>query len=272
MRLGNFQFETFTAHHFNQYGQVKFTTAGNLKCIGSIRIFYAKCYIRFNFLLQTGTDMTAGYEIAFLASKRTLIYTENHGQSRFINLNAWKCIWVICVSYGFTNGDVLEAGHSNNITHLSFLYRSTLHTDPCKERAEIVFSGLFSISNAYRHTLAGGASGDTSNGYLAQIFISIQCGNNALKWSLVVSFRSRAVFNNGFKQRGQILAVIIHAVLGNTISCRCINKREVQLVIISFQFNEQVEDFTFYIADTLIRAVNLVNNYNRLQMMFQCLA
>ena len=60
--------------------------------------------------------------------------------------------------------------------------------------------------------------------------------------------------------------------LGNAVSGRAVNQREIQLVIICFQFDEEVQNFAFHVRNTLVRTVDLIDDNDRFQLMFQCLS
>lgn len=87
-RFTNLQFKPFTAHGFDQDGQMEFTTAGNLEGIWGIRILNTHGHVCFHFFIQAFTNMAACDEIPFLTGKRTVVDRKGHGQGRFVNFDA----------------------------------------------------------------------------------------------------------------------------------------------------------------------------------------
>jgi len=270
--FGNFQFKTFTAHSFDKHGEMKFAAAGNLECIGGVRVFYAKGHIGFDFFIKTGTDVAGGDEVPFLACKGALVDMEHHGQCRFIDVDGRKGFGICCISYGFADVDILEACHGDNVAGLSFLHGSPFHSLPGEEGANMVAADFGAVGNGYRHALFSGAPGETANGYLAQVIVRFQCGHHNLQAAVGIHVRAGAVFQDGIKEGSQVLAFIVHMELGNAVSGGAVNQWEIQLVVICFQFDEEVQNFAFHVGNTLVRTVDFVDDNDRFQLMFQCLS
>ena len=83
--------------------------------------------------------------------------------------------------------------------------------------------------------------------------------------------RSRYLLDDGFHQRLQVLAVIVHAVFRYAITRRSIDDREIELVIISIELHEQLQNLVIDIIHTLIRLINLVDDDDRLQLLLESL-
>ena len=90
--------------------------------------------------------------------------------------------------------------------------------------------------------------------------------------AILITIRSRNLLNDGLHQRNQIVIIIIHAVLCNTITGSGINNREIQLVIISIQLHKELQDLIVNIINALVWAVNLVDNNDRLQLLLKSLS
>ena len=270
--FGNFQFKSFTAHGFDEYGEMEFAAAGHFESIGCIGVFYAKSHIGFDFLVETGTDVTGGHEVPFLASKGALVDMEYHGQGRFVDVDGREGFRIGGIGYGFTDVDILEACHGDDVAGFGFLYGSPFHSLPGEEGADMVAADLGAVSDGYRHALFGGAPGQTADGYFTQIIIGFQGGHHNLQAAVGIHIGAGAVFKNGIEEGSQVLAFIIHMELGNAVSGRAVNQREIQLVIICFQFDEEVQNFAFHVRNTLVRTVDLIDDNDRFQLMFQCLS
>ena len=272
LRLGNFEFKALTAHGFNQDGQVKFAAAGYLECVGCISVFYAESHVGLDFLVESCTDVAGGDEVAFSACERTLVDMEYHGQGRFVDMDSRKSFRISCVSNGFADVDVFEAGHSNDVAHLSFGDRCTFHSLPVEESTDVVGADLFTVSDGNGHALLSCTAGNTADSDFAEVVVSFKGGDHDLQSAVSIAFRAWAVLQDGIEERSEILSFIIHMEFCNAASCGCINEREIKLFVSSVEFHEQFKDFPFYIADTLIRTVNLIDDNDRFQFMFKGLA
>src|SRR5690606_29442964 len=84
-RTAHGQLEAFTAHGFNQYRQVQFTTAGNLEFVGRVAFFDAQGDVVQQFLFQTLLDVAAGDELVFFVAERRVVDLEGHGHGRLVH-------------------------------------------------------------------------------------------------------------------------------------------------------------------------------------------
>ena len=84
--------------------------------------------------------------------------------------------------------------------------------------------------------------------------------------------RSGDFLDNRLHQRLEVRAVIVHAVLRNTVASRRVDDREVELIVIGIEFHEELEDLIVDIVHALVRLIDLVDDDNRLQLLLQGLA
>ena len=121
------------------------------------------------------------------------------------------------------------------------------------------------------HVLAvlDGAADHTAHHDPAHIVIVVQGVDQHLKRSVHIHVRSGDAFDDGAEQRFQVVAFVIHGQLGNALLGGGIDHREIQLVVVGVQFDEQVQDFVHHFFHPLIRTVDFVDDHHRFQMMFQ---
>lgn len=248
---------------------MELTAAGNLECIRCFRVFYTKSHVRFDFLVETGTDMAGSDEVTLTAGKWALIDMEYHGQGRFVDVDRRQCFRVRRISDRFTDIDIFEAGHSDDVADLRFIDRRTFHALPVEELSDMVASDLFAIGDSDRHPLLRGTAGHTADSDLAEVVIRFERGDHDLQAGIRFAFRAWDILQDRIKERVKVLAFIIHVELGDAASCRCIEQREIELVIVRIEFHEELEDLAFDIGNTLIRTVDLIDDDDRLQLVFQ---
>ena len=84
--------------------------------------------------------------------------------------------------------------------------------------------------------------------------------------------RSRDFLDDCLHERLEVVALVFHLVLRDTVARRRIDNREIELVVVGVELHEQLEDFVVDIIDTLVRLVNLVDDDDWFELLLQCLA
>src|SRR5690606_21872591 len=114
------QLEAFTAHGFNEYRQVQFTTAGDLELVRGVAFFNAQGDVVQQFLLQTLLDVAAGDELAFLAGERRVVGLEGHGHGRLVNGQWRQGFDVVHVAQGVGDVQLVHAADADDVAGLGF--------------------------------------------------------------------------------------------------------------------------------------------------------
>ena len=118
-RFTNLRFKPFTAHGFDQDGQMEFTTAGNLEGIWGIRILNTHGHVCFHFFIQAFTNMAACDEIPTPDRQRTVVDRKGHGQGRFVNFDASELFRIFRISNGIADFNILQPYESNDFPTLA---------------------------------------------------------------------------------------------------------------------------------------------------------
>ena len=216
--------------------------------------------------------MTAGYIIAFFASKRTVIYRENHGQGRFVNFETFQRFRIFIVSNGFANVSVCQTDKCNNIACTSFFSFYAFQTLIGVETTNFSFAATVFIAQGYVFTIVNGTTNNAAYNDTTYIGIPVQSVNEHLERSFNVNIGSRNVFHNYFKERVKIVAFFVHGKFCDTVTSGSKYNGEFQLVFVSVQFDEQVQNFVDNFVNALVRTVNFIDYNDGFQMLFQCFA
>ena len=110
------------------------------------------------------------------------------------------------------------------------------------------------------------------NGNAANIVIRFERRHHHLQRPLRIALRRRDLLHDGLHQRLQIVVRILHVKLGDTVTRCRIDHGKIELVIIRIQLHKELQNLIVHIVHALIRAVDLVDDNNRLQPLFECLA
>ena len=116
---------------------------------------------------------------------------------------------------------------------------------------------------------ANRAADNTTNRHASHIVVRLKGCHHHLQRTFCVALGCRNLLHNRLHQRFQIIALILHFELCDTIACRCIDHRKVKLIVVRIQFHEQFKDLIVDIIHTLIGAVNLIDDHNRLELLFK---
>ena len=270
LRFTNLQLKAFTTHGFNQNRQMQLATTSNLISIRAVGFFNTHGNVGFNLFEQTVTQVTAGNEFAFTTGKRAVVNVEEHGQSRFVNLDALQSFRIFAVSDGVADVSVLQTDQRNDITCFNLRHFYTLQALVGVQTADFAVTVACFVHQGNVFAVVDGTANYAADNDTAYIIIIIQGINQHLQRCVNVNVRSRNVFQNYFEQRLQRIAFLIHGQLGNTVTGGSQNNRELQLIFICIQFNEQVQNFINNLINTLVRTVNLVDDNNRFQVLLQC--
>ena len=99
---------------------MEFTTARYFESIGAVRFFDAERYVGLDFAEQAVAEVTAGDVVPFLTGERTVVDVENHGQGRFVDVDARQGFRILRVGNGFTDLEVGNADDAGDFAHTGF--------------------------------------------------------------------------------------------------------------------------------------------------------
>ena len=216
--------------------------------------------------------MTAGNKLPFLTGKGTVIDQEFHGQGGLVNFNACQGFRLFRIRNGIADLYLAQANQRHNIAGLHFgnlcAFQSLIGVQA---------ANFFNINFIFVHerdllSVLNGSANHAADYDTAYIGIVVQGVGQHLQRLVNFHVRSGNGIQNDLEQRFQIVALVIHGQFGKARASRRIHHRELQLFVIRLQFNEQVQHFIHYFRGALVRTVNFIDDYNRFQMFFQCLA
>ena len=127
------KFITFPAHGFNQNAQVQFTTARHLKGIRAFGVADLQCRIRLCFFIDAISQVTRCDELSFFTRERRVINGKDHRHCRFVDGNRRQSFRIGSRRDSFTDLNVFQARHQDNISRGSFGTFSLFNTLVIKE-------------------------------------------------------------------------------------------------------------------------------------------
>ena len=216
--------------------------------------------------------MAARDEFAFLAGEGAVVDVENHRQSRFVDVDFRQGFRILRVGYGFADFQVRNADDAGDFAHSGFFRFRPLQSFVRVYAADFSAALAFAVGNNDVLVRTEAAADDTADGDFTDVVVVIQGRNHELQRAVDIAFRAGAVFNDSFKQRFQIAAVVVHRIFGDAVAAVCVDDWEIELVVVGFQFHEQFQYFVFDFRNAGFGLVDFIDNYDRLQILFQRLA
>src|SRR5580698_4272509 len=133
LRTANHQFESFTAHHLDQDGELQFATTQNFEAIGAARVLDTDGNIRQQLFVQAFTKVTRGDELAFTSSKWRVVDRELNGDCRLVDDDSRQRRRILYTCDGLANRDALDAGNSNDVASFSGFNINALQSGEAEE-------------------------------------------------------------------------------------------------------------------------------------------
>ena len=116
---------------------------------------------------------------------------------------------------------------------------------------------------------ANRTANNASNRDTSDIVIRLKRRHHHLQRTIRIPLRCGDLLHNRLHQRFQIVTLVLHLELCNTVTRRRIDHREVKLIVVRIEFHKEFEDLIIDIIHALIRAVNLVDNNDRLELLLK---
>ena len=271
-RFADLQLVALAAHLLDEDREMQLAATRYLEDIRRIRLFDLHGDVRLNFLEQAVAQMAARDELAFTAGERARVDTERHRECRLVDADGRQCLRLLSVSDRVADADITETRQCDDLAHLGFRHFDALHALIDKDLADLRADLLIAVDEHDILIRASRAAADAADGDAADEGICLERRDHHLQRAVRIAVRSRDFLDNRLHQRLEVRAVIVHAVLRNTVASRRVDDREVELIVIVIEFHEELEDLIVDIVHALVRLIDLVDDDNRLQLLLQGLA
>ena len=159
------QFVAFTAHVFQQNGEVQFTTTRHIKDAFFVGFFHTQSHVVLKFFLQTIPNLTTGHVLAFASSQGAGVDAEVHGQSWLVNFEHGQWCRTDWISDRDTNVQIGNAVDEHNVTRASFGHLHAVQATESQNLIHAAFDGstIWSFHDHHIHHGSDGALADTAD-------------------------------------------------------------------------------------------------------------
>ena len=127
-RFTDGQFEAFTAHGFQQDGQVQLATTRDTEYVRIRCVFHLQGDVSQQFLGQTITDLATGDELAFSTRQWRTVHHEVHGQGRLIHAQYWQTYRIVFVANRNADTDLIQTGDDDDVPRFRAINRHAIQT------------------------------------------------------------------------------------------------------------------------------------------------
>ena len=245
---------------------MQLAAAGYLKRISGIRLFHAHSNVRFDLLKQAVAQVAGGDIFALAARKRGIVDHEHHRNGRLVDLDERQRLHVLRVAGGLTDVEVCHAGNGHDVAELCALCVHALEALKLVELRNARVALFVACAAADGNGLADlyGAALHTADTDTTDVLIIVNVGEQHLRRAVKVTLRRRNIVYNGFKQRLHVRALFVRLVHGVAVTCGSVDHREIELVFVCTELNEEVKHFVHDFKRTCARTVDLIDDNDRL--------
>ena len=270
LRPADSDFIALSAHVFQQDGEMELSSSGNAEGIGRPGSFHLETDVGLQFPLQTLLDVAAGDVLAGTSLERRSVDHEVHGQGRLFDIDLRKWIIDPFRSDRIADLDILDPADHDDVSALCLTYSRALETLVVVQVRDLaVFLFIIVVADGNHFVLPDDAGVDSSHADPADVVVVGQCADLHLQ-RLIHQIGIRFhMGNDGLEQRIDVVVGITRIVSDDAVSGDAVEDREIQLIVVGTQIQEQIVDFVDDFVDPGILLVDLVDEKDRTQSGFQ---
>ena len=252
---------------------MQLAASADLEAVCGISRFDLQADIDFQLFFKTFLQVAGSDVFAALSRKRALVDMEIHAQGRLFDGDARHRQHMVSDTERLTDGDVRDTGDHDDITAVCLFHTHTGQPLVDEDLRSLFVSHIaFVIADDDRLLCLQRSLEDTSDAQASDVFVIGQGRDLHLQWFLVQIRIWFTVTQDRLKQRLDAVAWRIHVVLDDAFSGDAIENREIQLFIAGIQIQEQLIDLIDDFLCPLVFLVDLVDQQDRTQSVFQRLA
>ena len=246
------------------------TTSAYYPSVGiTFGCFHSQGQVLLQFLGQTVSNVAAGAVFTFLSKEGRVVDGEEHTHSRLVYADRRQWLWVLEVTDGISNLEVLQAHNGTDVTTRDLLSFLAAHTRKGVQFLDFcLLLAAVAMGNSDVHTLLQGAPVYATHGNTSCIVAIVEAGNQHLRRTLQ-HFGSRNILQNAVQQVSNIIRRLAPVLAHPSVLGRAIDNGEVQLVLCGIQVAHQVEDHLVHLFGSTVGLIHLVDDHHRLQTYLQ---
>ena len=266
VRAGNLEFVILAAHLLDEDREVQLAAAGNLEGVGRVRLLDAHRDVRLDLLEQAVADVARGDVLALAARKRGVVDHEQHRDGRLVDLDERQRLHMRGVAGRLADVEVRHAGDRDDVAERSAFRVDALEALELVELRDARVARFVARAAADRDGLADlhGAALDAADADAAHVVVVVDVREQHLRRAVEVALGRRNLADDRLEQRlhiGALFGRVVHRV---AVARGGVDDRELELVLVRAELDEQVEHLVDDLQRARARAVDLVDDDDRL--------
>ena len=265
--------ELLAAHRLDENRQVQFTSSGDDEHIRAGCRIDPQADVGPQFSHQPFMKIAGCAVNAVLAHERGSAHAEGHAHRGFVDVDCRQSLRVLGRSDGIADGHAVDAGNRYDVSGKGFGYLNPLHPPEHEDTLDIVRAYLAVApqqGDIIAHTQR--SVGYAANRDLAQIVVVVQGCHEHLQRSVRIAGGRRDRLHNRVEERLHVRSRYARVVGSVAVASRGVQHREVKLFHFGSQFQEQVLDHRNHFCRARLRAVYLVDDNHRRNILPEGLA
>ena len=266
--------KAFATHGFDQNCELQFAAAGNVERILAFGFFDLQRDVAFGFLEEAVADDARGDLVALGACIGAVVDDEGHGDRRRVDRLRDQRFGDLRIAEGIGNRALGQAGDGDDVACLRFFDRLTLDAAEGEDLRDTAGFDEVAVSTENLDGLVRldrtgmDAAGDDA----AKEGVGFQNGADHAERAFADG-RLRNVLDDEIEKRAETFVLrAFRRIVHPAVTAGTVEDREVELLIGGVEIGEEVEHFVddFFVAS--VRAVDLVDRYDRAKTDLQRLA
>ena len=223
-------------------------------------------------LLQALPQIPGGDKLAFLTGEGGIVDGKGHLDGGIGDFYKGQRLHQVGVAEGAADGDVCHAGQGHDLTGTGLLHRDlgqTVEGVQGNDLALCLVVGVVVVADGHLLVDLDGAPLDAAYGDAAHILVVVDGGDQQLQRRGFVTGGGIDILDDGFEQRGQILALLVRTVGGGALAAGAEDGGGIELLVGSVQVQQQLQHLVHDFVDTGIGLIDLVHGYDDLVAQLQ---
>ena len=268
--LGDLEFIALAAHVLDQDGELQRAAPFQQEGLLGIGVLQPQAGVVQDLAAQAVVQLGGGDEAPFLAGEGGIVDREGHGQGRLVDVHGRQRQRLVDVGHRLAQVDVLDAGQRHDVAGDRLGDADPADAVVGEDAADLVGLALaVALDQQDVLPLADGAVVDAAGADLAEVVVVADRRGHELERADAVAVGLLDVAQDGLEEGLQVPVLVVQLVAGDPLLGRRVEHREIELLVVGAQLDEQVEDRVQHLVGAGVRAVDLVDDHDRAQPLLQ---
>ena len=273
LRTGDLELVPLTPHRLDQDREVQLAPAGDGEDIGLVRGLNTQGEVRLQFAVQPLVQLAGGAVLPLAAGEGRGVDAEREAQRRLLDGDHRQGLRRFGIGQGGADLGVREASERDDLARACLRDFDALQAIEDGETADLL-PGLRAVGSQVQQGVSRvhRAALDLANGDASTVGVVVKRGDQHLSRAIDIDIRRWHFAHDGLEERPQVWSQLLHLRLesGAPFASDGEEHRELKLIRIGCQVQEEILQAAKGLIDARGRAVDLVDDHNRTQSALKC--